>query len=255
MIRGIYSGAAGMNVLQEKMNVLANNLANVNTNGFKKDQAVVKSFNEQLINLVDPTKDLRKLQVIGTFCQGVAVDEINTYFTQGVLHETGQDTDLAIDGEGFFKVSGPEGNYYTRDGDFALDKEGYLVSSRGYKLIGTNGPIKTELGKTIKIGSDGKIYSDGVEQDTLVIKDFRDPQKLRKSGENYFKVVNEAEVGIYDAKKYTLKQGFLERSNVNMVNEMTDMITISRAYETSQKLIQVQDELLGKAVNTVGMLK
>ena len=255
MIRGIYSGAAGMNVLQEKMNVLANNLANVNTNGFKRNQAIAKSFNEQLINLVDTNKDTSNLNPIGSLCQGATVDKINTYFTQGDLQQTWHDTDLALDGEGFFKVNGPEGDYYTRDGAFSPDKEGYLISSRGYRLMGQNGPVKTEPGKTLKIGPDGKIYLDGVEQDALVIKDFRDSQKLRKSGNNYFKAVNEAEAGIYDAEKFTVNQGFLESSNVILMNEMKDMVAISRAYETSQKLMQVQDELLGKAVNTVGMLK
>ena len=255
MIRGIYSGSAGMNVLQEKMNILANNLSNVNTKGFKRDTAIAKSFNEQLINLVDINNDSGKLRPIGNLCQGANVDKIHTYFTQGDLQQTWQDTDLALDGEGFFKVSGPEGDYYTREGSFLPDNDGYLISSRGYRLMGQNGPIKTEPGKTLKIGTDGKIYLDGVEKDILVIKDFRDPQKLEKSGNNYYKAVNGAEAGIYDAKKFTVNQGFLESSNVNMLNEMKDIIAISRAYETSQKMIQVQDELLGKAVNTVGMLK
>ncbi|ACV61624.1 flagellar basal-body rod protein FlgF [Desulfofarcimen acetoxidans DSM 771] len=255
MIRGIYSGAAGMNVLQEKMNVMANNLANVNTNGFKMDQAVVKSFNEQLINLIDTGKDIRKLRPIGNFCHGVTVDEINTYFTQGVFQQTGHDTDLALDGEGFFRVSGAEGDYYTRDGAFSLDNEGYLVTSRGYTLMGQNGPVMTEPGKNLKIGSDGKIYLDGVEQDTLDIKNFDDLQKLKKEGDNFFRVENEADAGVYDATNFTLKQGFLEKSNVELVNEMTDIIAVSRAYETSQKLMQVQDELLGKAVNNIGTIK
>ncbi|WP_066637216.1 flagellar basal-body rod protein FlgF [Desulfolucanica intricata] len=255
MIRGIYSGAYGMNVLQLKMEVMSNNLANINTNGFKNEQIVAKSFNEQLMNLMDERKGRTYFRPVGLISQGAVVDEVSTDFSQGTLEETGLDTDFAISGNGFFTVETPEGIYYTRDGSFALDNYGYLVSSQGYTLLGQAGPVEIGQGNSFTVDKDGVIYVNGEEKDRLLITDFINSQQLEKVGDNYYRADRETELQSFDAENYQIRQGFLERSNTDLVKELTNMLTVARAYETNQKLIQVQDELLGKAVNNVGVVK
>jgi len=257
MIRGLYTSGYGMITLNRKMDVVSNNLANVNTNGFKKDGVVFEEFSEVLAKrLYDNTnRPLNMPQEIGEMALFNDIAEVYTDYTQGSLENTNLNTDFAINGDdgAFFTVAVPdgEGNYrefYTRDGSFKLDDQGRLVTRSGFVVMGENGAIFLE-GTEFNVNSNGEIYQNGELVDTLRIRKFENPETLRKFGMNLLAVTDETQEGAFNG---TVLQGFIERSNVDAVKEMVDMITILRSYEANQKMIQYQDATLDRAVNDIG---
>lgn len=253
MIRGLYIAGTGMNVQTKKLDVISNDLANVNTTGYKKDDAVIASFNEVLTyRLKDMENNIPNDRAIGSMNFGARVDQIYTQFAQGSLVKTDGLVDLALQGDGFFTVQTPNGMAYTRDGKFSINGEGALVTKEGYAVMGEDGPIEfgedylTNGGK-LAVGEKGTITVDGREIDTLALVKFNDNQGLTKREDNLYLANGGAE--LFEG---SVMQGYIEASNVNPVTAMVDMITVSRAYEANQKMIQVHDNLLGKAVNEVG---
>nr|WP_307991063.1 flagellar basal-body rod protein FlgF [uncultured Niameybacter sp.] len=253
MIRGLYIAGTGMNVQTKRLDVISNDLANVNTTGYKKDEAVVSSFNEVLTyRMKDMENNVPNNGAIGTMNFGARIDEIYTQFAQGSLIKTDGLVDVALQGDGFFAVETPEGVAYTRDGKFSINSEGNLVTKEGYAVLGENGPIEIgedylNNGGKLTIGEKGEITLDGQLIDTLELVKFADNRALTKREDNLY-IGN----GQGDTFEGTVIQGYTESSNVNPVTAMVDMITVSRAYEANQKMIQVHDTLLGKAVNEVG---
>lgn len=253
MIRGLYIAGTGMNVQTKRLDVISNDLANVNTTGYKKDEAVVSSFNEVLTyRMKDMENNVPNNGAIGTMNFGARIDEIYTQFAQGSLIKTDGLVDVALQGDGFFTVETPEGVAYTRDGKFSINEEGNLVTKEGYAVLGENGPIEIgedylNNGGKLTIGEKGEITVDGQVIDTLDLVRFADNQMLTKREDNLYIANAQGE-----AFEGTVIQGYTESSNVNPVTAMVDMITVSRAYEANQKMIQVHDTLLGKAVNEVG---
>jgi flagellar basal-body rod protein FlgF len=247
MIRGLYTSASGMLAELTRNDVSANNLANINTAGYRKNVAVFKSFPEMLLQRMnDPGTVGGKPPVIGNVGTGVIVDDILTSYNLGQLKETSSPFDLALGGEGVFTVQTPNGERYTRNGSFTIDKDKNLITSEGYLVLGEKGPIKV-TGKDFVIESDGNINIDGKIIDKIKIVDFADKKSLVKEGDNLFQGQQAV-----TAETNQLMQGFLEIANVNPITEMVDMITILRAYEANQKAVQAHDTLLGKAVNDVG---
>ncbi|AZR73851.1 flagellar basal-body rod protein FlgF [Anoxybacter fermentans] len=244
MLNGLYTVARGMIAFKRENDVLANNLANVNTTGFKSEQVVYQSFPEILMSRLDESGE----HFIGSKGTGSKVVETFTNFQQGHLQKTDNPLDLAIEGPGFFVVQTPWGIAYTRSGHFTLNQFGQLVTEDGYPVLGENGPIET-FGKPIAVGEDGIIEIDGVQSDRIRLVDFADLQQLEKVGKNLYR----AGGGIRETRAEGLvRQGYLEGSNVNVILGMTQLITATRLYEVSQKMIQSQDETLSKAVNDVG---
>lgn len=248
MIKGIFTAASGMLVNQERLNITANNLANVNTTGFKKDQAVQRSFREMMISRIEGMERSVELGRIGT---GTVLDMSYTDFTQGRLRETGNELDLALVGPGFFVVQTPEGVRYTRDGNFTLNERGQIVTQQGYPVLGERGVMQTISGMPVDVGSDGRLYLGEIRGDHFLIVQISEPQLMQKTGDNLF-VADEALVE--NAEGFEIRQGFLEASNVNIVQEMVEMIQLSRNYEATQKVITTMDSTLDKAVNVVGRL-
>jgi len=221
--------------------IYANNLANGSTAGYKKDDVFLQQFAEAqkqpgIITDLDWDTPM--------------VDEVYIDFEQGQLQKTEQTLDVGIKGDGFFVVNTPEGDRYTRGGEFNLTADGTLVDSSGYKVMGDTGPI-TITGDDIAINGEGTIYADGSELAKLRVVDFQHPYNLRKADEGYFVPENAQDLPI-TALNYEIKQGFIEASNVNTIDTMVDMLASFRAYEAGQKAIQTQDETLDKAVNDVG---
>ena len=243
----------GMNVQAKRLDVISNDLANTDTTGYKKDVVAVSSFKEEYIKRLDDYQNFTPNEgVIGKITYGAKVDEIYTDFTQGSVISTANDTDLAIQGEGFFVVQTPDGEAYTRDGSFTVNQLGELVTSEGYNVMGTEGPISLgeaffETGDKVIIKSDGGIYLGNEYIDTLDIAAFEDTRVLTKMDDNLYSA--DGERVEFSGK---LLQGYLETSNVNTVDAMVNMITVARAYETNQKMIQTMDNVLGKAVNDLG---
>ena len=260
MIRGLYSSAAGMDVQQAKVESVSNNLANTTTPGYKKEVVQVKSFPEALLvqkGGPEIKKELlSKTKTVGAMGNGALISEVFVNYDPGIVQETGSPTDIMIKGPGFFAVSAPSREdpvrvCFTRNGEFKVDSEGYLVNSSGYRVLGEAGEIMVG-GSEFTISPDGSIESDGTVLDRLRLAEFDDLGGLRKEADGIFiDVRGEAR----PASSTTVRQGYLEKSNVNVVDEMAALIGTVRTYEANQRLIQSHDELLAKAANQVGSLK
>lgn len=253
MVRGLYTAAMGMNVQAKRLDLVSNDLANAGTTGYKKDVAVISSFKEQYLSRLNDSQNFTNNNgVIGKVTYGAKVDEVYTDFTQGPVIGTSNETDLAIQGDGFFTVQTPNGLAYTRDGGFCINQRGELVTKEGYHVMGQDGPIELgedyfSNGDKIVVQGKGEVYVGGNYIDTLQMANFTDSRSLRKLGDNLY-----SSNGQTEPFTGSIIQSYLEVSNVNTVSAMVDMITVARAYETNQKMIQTQDSLLGKAVNDLG---
>lgn len=346
MIRGLYISASSAVAEAKRIDVIANNIANVNTSGYKKDVMVTQNFPEILISKINDRfdKDLKgrgtsgtgitggtdgdaytaetpngffnvetplgisrsrsirfmvddegflvtpqgnyilgqngrintggaditvdgtgqvlaggtavdrlkvsnPLNVLGHLSYGIHSSEIMIDFEQGQLNSTGNSFDMALRGKGFFCIDTPEGERYTRNGSFAKDAEGWLVTKEGFRVLGEAGYIMVE-GSDMTVTEKGEVFSDAQLADKLRLVDFDDYKVLRKEGNGLVKVAE----GIYAEPVITagvIQQGFLEGSNVNSVKEMVGMLTMMRTYEANQRIIKIHDELIGKAVNEI----
>ncbi|MDY5577979.1 MAG: flagellar hook-basal body protein [Lachnospiraceae bacterium] len=255
MVRGLYTAYTGMINQQKRMDTVTNNLANASTTGYKREGVTSKSFKEVLGVKIKDLSVPYLNEGIGYMSLGVKIGENYTDYSQGSFKETGNTYDLGLDGQGFFAISftdknGNESVKYTRDGQFTTDVDGYLRTLEGDYVQGDAGNIMIPTdAQQVSINQQGEIYADGEYVDTIQIVDFEDYNYIKKYGENLYDIVDGATEIESDAK---IRQGYLEMSNINVVNEMVEMITISRAYESNQKLIQTTDSMLEKSVNEVG---
>lgn len=248
MIKGLYTAASSMLALETSINVTTNNLSNANTNAFKRDQAIKESFPEVLISRLEKGKKTSSLGSLGT---GVRIAETYTDHTSASLKKTDNVLDLAIVGDGFWVVDTPNGNRYTRAGNFSLNQEGFVVTQQGYPLLGVNGPIQVLDTTEISVTEQGEVYLANSYSDDLLVVDFPNRQLLEKQGDSFYQF-NGDEVEL--SSDYRIKQGYLEMSNVNIVQEMTKMIAANRHYELNQRVISNTDNTLEKAVNSIGRL-
>jgi len=259
MNRGIFTAASGMGVLQARMDTVSNNMANVDTTGFKQDKVEPASFPEMMLQerkrVSVASRVFNTWEQVGAASQGCLVAGLYTDYSNGVLNETGKETDLALTGGGFFafEVQGSGGTrvLYSRDGELHLNNEGYLVNSRGDKILSEEGPVQVGAG-SFTVSQDGTLTDSDNNQVKLMVVDFFDKNKLVKEGENYYSSPDGSRAAAADTG---VKQGYLENSNVDVTVEMISMIEIMRAYEAGQKIIQAQDELLGQAINQVGTVR
>ncbi len=248
MIKGIFTAASAMMANQKKLNITSNNLANVNNTGFKKDQGLQSSFKEIMVSRINGNGQATP---IGRNGSGVVLEESYTDYSQGNIRETGNQLDIAIEGSGFFVVQTPDGLRYTRDGNFTLNNNGQLITQQGHLLMGEKGPLQTIDGMDINIDTNGQLHLGNIPGDRIQVVNFQEPQALDKIGDNLYSSNEDLSEPAVD---YQLRQGFLEGSNVNIVQEMVQMIQISRQFEANQKVITTLDNTLDKAVNQVGRL-
>ncbi len=249
MVRGLYTAGTGMITQMKRMDILSNNLANVETNGYKEDSLLSRSFEDMLIERINDPSIVNKTKMVGPLNTGVHIDSIYTSFEQGVAKETGNNTDLMIKGDGFFVVLTPEGERYTRDGAFEIDSLGRLVTKEGYLVLGENGAIEIGTNK-FKADGNGEIWVDGEYAGGLRIVGF-DVSGLRKTGSNLYENYLQNEQTV---PEYSIEQGFLEGSNIDMAKSMVNMIEVYRNYESNQKVIKMIDGTLAKAVNEIGKI-
>lgn len=256
MVRGIYTAGTGMLTQMNRMDVVANNIANSDTTGFKRDVAVTRSFTDRFMHaLGQPMAPLSfgDTRRIGQVRPGNFVDEVYTDFAGGAVRHTGNTFDMSIEGSGFFVVQAGEGEEavvrYTRNGAFGLDSNRVLRTSEGHTVLSSAGAaITVPEGVSIDIGYGGEIIVGGEVVANVGLVSFENPQSLRKFGENLF-----------DRTEATQEQGFvgrvlggyLENSNVNTVREMVDMINIQRNFEANQRMVTIQDNTLNLAVNEI----
>ena len=358
MFRGLYTAVSSMQTNQRMLDITSNNMANVNTTGFKKDVLIAETFPETLIKKINgelPTQAVKpngrldvsrdgegyilstergfftvespmgksysreirfavdgdgylktygrdgkgqidttegnfvlnsqgtRIQVengnieiseagqltsngaqvadlihspaadvIGTINDGRRFERTHVNFKQGILEETGNNLNLAINGNGFFKVSTPRGEMYTRNGSFTLSQNGELVTSEGFQLLGQNGPINLN-GTNFQLGERGQVIVDGAVVDEIDMTDVSNVNNLDKYGQSYYVVREGLEVEEVPFEGKIL-QGFLEGSNISTIDEMVNMISIMRSYEASNKAVQAYDDMLQRAVNDIGKL-
>lgn len=254
MIRGWYIGSSGMNAQQARLDAIANNLANADTTGFKRDIAVSKSFPELLMRRMNddgvyetPFGSADVAPIVGKIGLGVETNELYTDFEQGSFKQTSTHTDVALSGEGFFAVQTPQGERYTRNGNFLVGKEGILETKEGYPVLGENGYIHVADVRFV-VNQDGMVYSENDMEliDRLKVVRFDNERYLEKMGSSLYKdtnVTGPAYIAEGNERPQFL-QGYIETSNVNVVNEMVSMIEVNRAYEANQKTIQSQDTMM-----------
>ncbi len=284
MIRGIFTSAAGMTVMQEKLDIISNNLANVNLTGYKKDMAVLKAFPDMQVRRQDddglvvfPLGSYDKMPFVGRLGTGVELNESYTVYEQGNLVDTENQFDFALDGKGFIAVETEKGERYTRNGSLTLDKEGYLVTKDGFKVLTEEGGYIQIKKNNFVIDKNGNIYQNNeyaLDPDRLVqieenewrdtalmgrLKIVRFPREreLRREGNSLFyedEFTGKHFVPEGDERPKII-QGFIEAANVNPVSEMVHMIEVQRAYEANQKSIQNHDQNLGRIINEVGIYR
>lgn len=245
MSGGMYLAAAGALVQQLRLEVLSNNVANINTIGYKGDRSIFQ-IPEESESLVFETP-IDGIQTLSPYAPPFFT-EID--FSQGALRQTGNALDVAINGDGFFPVQTPDGVQYTRQGSFTLDAQGVLVTADGYPVLGEGGEITLDEG-IVKIDAEGAVYVDGDEVGRLQITDFVNRDALKKAGNGRFVATDTAIPGPRPDRTF-LSQGYLEGANVNPVQAMTEMIETSRAFEAYQKVIQSADEATSTSINDVG---
>jgi flagellar basal-body rod protein FlgG len=252
----LWAAKTGLDAQQTRMAVVSNNLANVNTTGFKKSRAVFEDLLYQNVRQVGGATSQDTQAPSGlSLGTGVRVVATEKTYTQGNLSQTGNSLDLAISGRGFFQVLLPDGTLgYTRAGDFQLNSQGQLVTSSGYVVQpGINIP---QGAQSVTVGSDGVVsvllagQSAPSQVGSLQLVDFVNPAGLQPRGENL--LVESAASGTAQSGNPgqsglgTLQQGAIESSNVNVVEEMVNMIETQRAYEMNSKAIQTSDQMLQK---------
>ena len=245
MIKGLYTAYTGMVNEQKRLDVLTNNLANADTNGYKKEGTTSQTFADELAIKIKDTSSYGLNKKLGVISMGVHLGETYTNYDQGSIKVTDNETDVALAGNGFFAIA------------FTVNTEGYLVTKDGDYVLNQAGAQNTDPNARIRLNPNAKITIDELgniyQNDQLVTRigvvDFDDYNYISKYGENLYDLVDGGQITASDAK---VQQGCIEGSNVNVVDEMVKMITISRAYQAGQKVINTVDETLDKTVNQVG---
>lgn len=275
MDKGIYTALSGGIAKQHELELIANNLANANTPGFKKDAG---TFNEYLTELrrTDSVDGLQR-EILHAASADVRpsgdksfveMDGVYTDHTQGALEKTSRHLDLALEGNGFLEVLTPAGIRYTRQGNLSISRDGVLVTANGFpvlskdpRLAGKNAVAETEatvperrrivLGQgAVHITPEGFVLQNGAQISSLSIVEFHESQWLEKAGNSYFRNTHPDNLKA-DAPKTQVRQGFLENSNVNPVKEMTRLIEATRAYESHMQAIKTYQDIDGRSVNDI----
>ena len=262
MVKGLYTAYTGMVNEMKRLDVLANNLANADTNGFKKEGTTSQTFADELAIRIKDSSVYGMPRRLGDMSMGVHLGETYTDYTSGNFRITDGRTDFAINGDGFFAISytDKQGNSsvkYTRDGAFVVNTQGYLVTKDGDFVLNmndalsgnVNGRIQVNPNLPITVDEFGNIWQDNAMVANIGYVDVADYNYLAKFGENMYDLVDGGQIIASDA---TIEQGVIESSNVNIVSEMVNMITITRAYQAGQRIINAIDETLDKSVNQVG---
>ena len=264
MVKGLYTAHTGMVNEMKRLDILANNLANADTTGYKKEGTTSRTFADEMSIRLKDTSSYGIPKKLGEITYGVHLGQVYTDYSSGSFKVTDNTTDFAIDGNGFFAIAftDKQGNTsvkYTRDGSFTVNAEGYLVTKDGDYVLNATGAmngdpdeenfIRVDPNATIAVNKLGYIFQNDQIVGTLGMVDIDNYDYLEKYGENLYNLLDGGNRIATDAN---VEQGVLETSNVNVINEMVNMISVSRAYETNQKIVQSYDATLEIAANQLG---
>jgi len=240
MIKGLYKSASAMLPRIKRQETIANNLANASTPGYKGDRVFTKELSRAQAKNIPKQTDW----------QTPMIDQVYTRFEQGNLDRTGNALDLALEGRGFFVFQTEAGdNVLSRAGNLTVSTEGYLINPQGNKLLGDGGPISVGGGE-LSVSETGRVQVDQTDVAAIQVVEVEDNTQLQKNGQGEFLVPDNVEIA--QAVEYSIRQGYLESSNVDVVKEMVDMIVSYRNYEADAKSVQAQDESLEALINNVG---
>lgn len=249
MIKGLYSAYTGMEAAWKYQEVIANNIANSSTVGYKRELASQQAFSDILLSQQAPVPaplSARIQSVVGQIGTGTFVAEFTTDMAQGTFQATGGELDLALE-NGFFAAESPDGEVvYTRDGRFGRDANGDLVTSHGFYVLNADGGHINLPAQEVAVALDGSISRNGEFIDQLMIVDFT-PAQLTRSGEAYFTA---EEPGVF--VDGNVRQGYVEASNTVMVEELTSLMSVYRAYQANQALLARLDGTLDQAAGQLG---
>lgn len=276
MIRGIYTSSSSMLCEIARQDMIANNLANVDTVGFKRDQGIFKELPTMTLRKVNdgqlyPPRPFYKYPKIGELGTGVILDETYTDYKAGGFNHSGNDLDVALENEkSFFLIDAPSGVRFSRDGVFNVNQDGFLTNMHGDFILAEREPvnenaanilvdeqgnsveslerIQVAQGQILTLDRDGRVLVDGVPEYRLVQGTAADRKAFRKEGANKFVRA----YGEVMRAEGNFKIGYTEKPNFSVIEEMVKMIEVARAYEANSKVIQSHDSLLDKAINSVG---
>lgn len=261
MVRGLYTASSGMLVESLRSDVVANNVANVNTVGFKRDRSVVAAFPDMFIHRIHDQPEVphkaradHKPVPVGRLGTGAALEGTWTDFQPGALRYTGRALDVALVEDGFFAVQDGEDVLFTRNGQFYVNAEGVLTNAQGQEVVGVDGPIVVSEPdgspvNSVVISRTGEVTADNEIVGQLAMYQFENPEFLQRLGDNMWQQTDDA--GEMQIQAALVEAEHVEQSNVNVVSEMVKMIQVQRAYEANQRVIQAHDEVLGRAVNDI----
>ena len=267
MVKGLYTAHTGMVNEMKRLDILANNLANADTTAYKKEGTTSRTFADEMSLRLKDSSNAYLPKKLGEITYGVHLGQVYTDYDSGSFKVTDNATDFAIDGKGFFAIaftdkSGNTSVKYTRDGSFTVNTEGYLVTKDGDYVLNATGAmngdpdprnrIQVDPNATISVNKLGYIMQNDQIVGTLGMVDIDNYDYLEKYGENMYNLLDG---GTRIATDANVDQGVLETSNVNVIKEMVNMITIQRAYEAGQKVITSIDSTLDRAVNNVGRVQ
>ena len=262
--KGIYTALSGAIAQSSKLDTISNNLANVNTTSFKKDRQVFQEYLTAYEKNPDVIAVPRIPASVESFydMQGgdkSFVDSEGTYtdFAQGHLQATGSSTHFGIDGKGFFEVLTPSGVRWTRNGSFVRNNQGQLATKEGYLVLkeGQGDPAQRAINvgnNPLTVSQSGQMFDGGAEIGRLAVVDFDKPDVLDKVGSSLYKLKSNTQATPKAVAGSVIQQGYLEGSNVNVIEEMTDMIAATRVFESTQQAIKAYDQMDDKLINQVG---
>lgn len=247
MLRGVLSAYTAMQSQVRNQEVIANNMANVSTPAFQKDIITIKSLYEAPLFRFEPYLQ----QALGNYTIGAQPAEVHTVHELGPIEVTNNPLDVVLPQGTYLSVETPNGERYTRRGDLEIGSDGYLKVG-GFNVMGRSGPINVNQGKSVVIEKDGRVVSDGTVLDSLRIVSFSDENLLSKEGNSLFVPTNG--VTPSDVKSPDLIVGSIEKSSVDPVVEMVNLIASYRTYEAAQRALQAEDDALAQAINKVGQV-
>ncbi len=256
MRESMYSALFGAMSNEHRLDAIANNLANVNTTGYKKDNhAFHDTFQRFAHDHVTDTRQHLQDKEIWPRAYVQARPRLSGQYcdmSQGSIQVTGNPLDVALVGDGFFKVRSPQGDFLTRSGSFTLASDGRLLTEQGFEVLGGDSPVTLPRDNNLTIDATGAIFADGNQVGTLDLTSVSDPKALEKVGQNLYQIKRGSQATEQPPVGLTVQQGYLEKANVEIVGELVNMMEAQRAFEIYQKIMTTTDTMESLVINKVG---